>query len=116
MVPCTQWVLCGCLLTGLGSSTAPYLEDKKAEAQIVNNLQEVTQPIEAVPRLAPGCLEAQVLALASWQEGQLSGLGREHRPRLPIPESYNRPGCLKSKGLCLVWDSVHLFGCLEFTL
>lgn len=52
MVPGTQWVLCGCLLTGLGSSTAPYLEDKKAEAQIVNNLQEVIQPIEAVPRLA----------------------------------------------------------------
>lgn len=116
MVPGTQWVLCGCLLTGLGSRTAPYLEDKKAEAQIVNNLQEVIQPMEAVPRLAPGCLEAQVLALASWQGGQLSGLGREHWPRVPIPESYNRPGCLKSKGLCLVWDSVHLFGCLEFTL
>lgn len=60
-------MLCGCLLTGLGSGTAPYLEDKIAKAQIVNNLQKVIQPIRAVPRWVPGCPEAQPLALANWQ-------------------------------------------------
>lgn len=76
-------MLCGCLLTELGSGTAPYLEDKIAKAQMVNNLQKVIQPIRAVPGQVPGCPEAQPLALANWQGEQLSGLSREHWPRLP---------------------------------
>lgn len=48
----TQWVLFGCLLTGLGSGVAPYLEDEIAKAQIVNNSQKVAQPSGAVPILA----------------------------------------------------------------
>lgn len=78
-------VLCACVWAA--ADRVAYLEDKNIKAQIVSSLQKVIQCIKGVPSLACECPEAQPLALAGWQGGQLSGLGREHWPRLPYPQA-----------------------------